>query len=106
MIHPSSSSAQRRAALDVVVPLLADDQRARFCAFVDVRRAISVGEAVELAVDNEHLPFFDADTGTVLAEVHARSEAAAEEAVREVAAAYELGDEPVHARSTLLEVVD
>ena len=46
------------------------------------------------------------DTGTVLAEVHARSEAAAEEAVREVAAAYELGDEPVHARSTLLEVVD
>jgi hypothetical protein len=27
---------------------------------------VTIGEEVELAVDNEHLHFFDADTGTVL----------------------------------------
>jgi pyrimidine-nucleoside phosphorylase len=46
------------------------------------------------------------EEGAVIAEVHARSKAVANEAVREVATAYELGDEPVHARSTLLEVID
>jgi multiple sugar transport system ATP-binding protein len=46
--------------------LLADDQRARFCASVDGRRGVSIGEEVELAVDNEHLHYFDAGTGSVL----------------------------------------
>jgi pyrimidine-nucleoside phosphorylase len=43
--------------------------------------------------------------GDVLAEVHARDEVSADEAVREVLAAYELGDEPVSDRPVLLEVV-
>jgi pyrimidine-nucleoside phosphorylase len=43
--------------------------------------------------------------GDVLAEVHARDEAAADAAVAEVSAAYELGDDPVEARPVLLEVV-
>jgi multiple sugar transport system ATP-binding protein len=46
--------------------LLADDQRARFCASIDGRRHVEGGEEVELAVDNEHLHFFDPDTSTVL----------------------------------------
>jgi multiple sugar transport system ATP-binding protein len=62
-----STRAAAEAGSDDEGTLLADDQRARFCACVDGRRAVSVGEAVELAVDNEHLHFFDADTGTVLA---------------------------------------
>jgi pyrimidine-nucleoside phosphorylase len=44
--------------------------------------------------------------GDVLAEVHARDEASVEEALREVAAAYEFGDEPPPAHSVLLEVVE
>ncbi len=43
--------------------------------------------------------------GDVLAEVHAPDAAAADEAVREVLAAYELGDEPAPERSILLGVV-
>ena len=46
--------------------LLADDLRARFCASIDGRRQVSMGEEVELAVDNKHLHFFDPETGTVL----------------------------------------
>ena len=46
--------------------LLADDQRARFCASIDGRRDVGVGEEVVLAVDNQHLHFFDPDTGAVL----------------------------------------
>ena len=45
------------------------------------------------------------DAGDVLAEVHAQEDAAADEAVREVLAAYELGDEPPPERSILLDVV-
>jgi pyrimidine-nucleoside phosphorylase len=45
------------------------------------------------------------EAGEVLAEVHARDEASADRAVAEVAAAYELGDDTVPARSVLLEVV-
>ena len=47
----------------------------------------------------------EVDTGDVLAEVHARDEQSAADAVAEVAAAYELGDEPVPSRPVLLEVV-
>jgi pyrimidine-nucleoside phosphorylase len=44
--------------------------------------------------------------GDVLAEVHARTEEQADEAVREVRAAYGLSDTPPHERHVLLEVVD
>ncbi len=44
--------------------------------------------------------------GEVLAEVHARTETAADEAVREILAAYELGDDAPAERPVLLEVVD
>jgi len=44
--------------------------------------------------------------GDLLAEVHARDEGSAEAAVREVAAAYELGEDPPPERSVLLDVVD
>jgi pyrimidine-nucleoside phosphorylase len=44
-------------------------------------------------------------SGDVLAEVHARDEAAADEAVRAVSAAYELADEPPPARPIVLETV-
>ena len=43
--------------------LLADDQRARFCASIHGRQHVAIGMEVELAVDTEHLHFFDPDTG-------------------------------------------
>jgi pyrimidine-nucleoside phosphorylase len=43
--------------------------------------------------------------GDVLAEVHARDEAAADEAAREVLEAYELGDEPPRERRIVLDVI-
>jgi pyrimidine-nucleoside phosphorylase len=46
------------------------------------------------------------ERGETLAEVHARDEASAAEAAREVLAAYELGDEPPRVRRILLDVVD
>ena len=46
------------------------------------------------------------ESGDVLAEVHARDEASAEIAVREVAAAYELADEAPPPHPVLLEVID
>ena len=61
-----ATQAAAEAGSDDEGTLLADDQRARFCACVDGRRGVTIGEHVELAVDNEHLHFFDADTGTVL----------------------------------------
>jgi pyrimidine-nucleoside phosphorylase len=45
------------------------------------------------------------EQGEALAEVHARDQDSAVAATREVAAAYELGDEPVPGRPLLLEVV-
>ncbi len=48
--------------------LLADDQRARFCASIHGRRHVEIGTEIELAVDNEHFHFFDPDTGAVLGE--------------------------------------
>ncbi len=44
--------------------------------------------------------------GDVLAEVHARDDASAQQAVREVTAAYELGDKAQGRRSVLLEVIE
>jgi len=46
------------------------------------------------------------EPGDVLAEVHARDEASADEAVREVLSAYAIGSEPPPAHDVLLEVVD
>jgi pyrimidine-nucleoside phosphorylase len=43
--------------------------------------------------------------GDVLAEVHARSDAAADAAARDVAAAYAIGDEPPEARGIVLETM-
>jgi multiple sugar transport system ATP-binding protein len=51
--------------------LLADDSRARFCASIDGRRAVRAGENVELAIDIQHLHFFDPETGGVLGEASA-----------------------------------
>ena len=45
------------------------------------------------------------EAGDLLAEIHARDEAAAAEAAAEVLAAYELGPEPPPHRAVLLEVV-
>jgi pyrimidine-nucleoside phosphorylase len=45
------------------------------------------------------------DAGQTVAEVHARDDASAEQAVREVPDAYELGDEPPRPHSVLLEVI-
>jgi thymidine phosphorylase len=45
------------------------------------------------------------EAGEVLAEVHARTDVAAVDAVREIGAAYEIGDEPASVRPVLLEVV-
>ena len=61
-----ATRAAAEAGSDDEGTLLADDQRARFCASVDGRRTVDVGEEVELAIDNTHLHFFDADTGRVL----------------------------------------
>jgi pyrimidine-nucleoside phosphorylase len=47
----------------------------------------------------------EVEAGDVLAEVHARDEATADEAVRDVLTAYELGDGPVPERPVLLEVL-
>jgi multiple sugar transport system ATP-binding protein len=61
-----------RAALDAATDdegtLLADDVRARFCASIDGRRTVAVGEEVELAVDHRHLHFFDPETGAAIAD--------------------------------------
>jgi multiple sugar transport system ATP-binding protein len=46
--------------------LFADDTRAVFTAQLDGRRAVSVGQELELAVDHRHLYFFDPKTGLTL----------------------------------------
>jgi multiple sugar transport system ATP-binding protein len=61
-----ATRAAAEAGSDEEGTLLADDQRARFCACVDGRRSVTIGEDVELAVDSEHFHFFDPDTGAVL----------------------------------------
>jgi pyrimidine-nucleoside phosphorylase len=47
----------------------------------------------------------EVETGDVLAEVHARTEAAAEDAARSVLAAYEVGDEAPRGRRIILDVI-
>jgi multiple sugar transport system ATP-binding protein len=67
-----------RAALDAATDdegtLLADDLRARFCASIDGRRQVAVGDEIELAVDHRHLHFFDRDTGAAIVDGHAAAD--------------------------------
>jgi multiple sugar transport system ATP-binding protein len=46
--------------------LLADDQRARFCASIQGRHSVAAGQDVELAVNHRHLHFFDPESGAAL----------------------------------------
>jgi multiple sugar transport system ATP-binding protein len=61
-----STRAASEAGSDDEDTLLADDQRARFCACVDGRHSVRADEEIELAVHVEHLHFFDLETGTAL----------------------------------------
>ena len=61
-----------RAAADAVTDedglLLADDQRALFCARLDARTRVSVGRPLELAIHHANLHFFERDSGRVVGE--------------------------------------
>ena len=61
-----ATRAAIEAASDDDATLLADDRRARFCAAIDGRRQVVLGEPVELAVDHRHLHFFDPVSGESL----------------------------------------
>ena len=65
-VQTDATRAAIEAASDDDATLLADDRRARFCAAIDGRRRITLGEAVELAVDHRHLHFFDPASGESL----------------------------------------
>ena len=66
-VQTDATRAAIEATTDDDATLLADDQRARFCASIDGRRPIELGQDVELAVDHRHLHFFDPETGDVIA---------------------------------------
>ncbi len=61
-----ATRAADEAGSDDEGTLLADDQRARFCACVDGRHHVRADKEVELAVHVEHLHFFDLETGTAV----------------------------------------
>jgi multiple sugar transport system ATP-binding protein len=65
-VQTDATRAAIEADSDDDATLLADDRRARFCAAIDGRRRITLGEAVELAVDHRHLHFFDPASGESL----------------------------------------
>jgi len=65
-VQTDATRAAIEAATDDDATLLADDRRARFCAAIDGRRGITLGEAIELAVDHRHLHFFDPASGESL----------------------------------------
>ena len=65
-VQTDATRAAIEATTDDEATLLADDQRARFCAAIDGRRPIELGQDVELAVDHRHLHFFDPETGDVI----------------------------------------
>jgi multiple sugar transport system ATP-binding protein len=65
-VTTDATRAAVEAGSDDEGTLLADDQRARFCASIHGRQRVAIGTEVELAVDTEHLHFFDPDTGAVL----------------------------------------
>ena len=66
-VTTDATRAAIEAASDDDATLLADDQRARFCASIDGRRRVELGEEIELAVDHHHLHFFDPQTGAAIA---------------------------------------
>jgi multiple sugar transport system ATP-binding protein len=66
-VNTDATRAAIEATGDDDATLLADDQRARFCASIDGRRQLVLGEDVELAVDHRHLHFFDPESGRSLA---------------------------------------
>jgi multiple sugar transport system ATP-binding protein len=65
-VQTDATRAAIEAASDDDATLLADDRRARFCAAIDGRRGIALGETIELAVDHRHLHFFDPASGDAL----------------------------------------
>jgi multiple sugar transport system ATP-binding protein len=65
-VQTDATRAAIEASGDDDATLLADDQRARFCASIDGRRHVELGEVVELAVDHRHLHFFDPETGVAI----------------------------------------
>jgi multiple sugar transport system ATP-binding protein len=65
-VQTDATRAAIEAASDDDATLLADDQRARFCAAIDGRRPVVAGEHVELAVDHRHLHFFDPESGDAI----------------------------------------
>jgi len=73
-VQTDATRAAVEAASDDDVTLLADDLRARFCASIDGRHPVALGEDLELAVDHRHLHFFDPATGDAISR---RPEAAA-----------------------------
>ena len=73
-VQTDATRAAIEAASDDDATLLADDRRARFCASIDGRRRVAIGEDLELAVDHRHLHFFDPATGDAISR---RSRAAA-----------------------------
>jgi multiple sugar transport system ATP-binding protein len=73
---PRVTTDATRAAIEAVgdddATLLADDRRARFCASIDGRRQVTLGEEIELAVDHRHLHFFDPESGAAISGREAR----------------------------------
>ena len=67
-VATDATRAAIEAATDDEATLLADDQRARFCASIDGRRQVPLGDDVELAVDHRHLHFFDPESGVAITE--------------------------------------
>jgi multiple sugar transport system ATP-binding protein len=63
-----ATRAAADAAADEDGTLLADDQRALFCACLDARTPVASGSTIELAVDHARLHFFEPETGRVLGE--------------------------------------
>jgi multiple sugar transport system ATP-binding protein len=60
-------AALSEPAADDQGTLLADDQRARFCATIDGRRQVALGDEVQVAIDHRHLQYFDRETGVAIA---------------------------------------
>ena len=65
-MQSDATRAAIEAASDDDATLLADDQRARFCASLGGRRTVALGDDLELAVDHRYLHFFDPVTGDAI----------------------------------------
>jgi multiple sugar transport system ATP-binding protein len=65
-VQTDATRAAVEATGDDDATLLADDLRARFCATIDGRREVQLGEEIELAVDHQYLHFFDPVSGLAI----------------------------------------